>query len=63
MGRETRKDKALVQGRKSGQRRKMSAYGRMKMNGEGLVKRGKEWTQIQGECLWWDTEEERRKLS
>jgi hypothetical protein len=23
----------------------------MKMNGEGLVKRGKEWTQIQGEML------------
>jgi hypothetical protein len=39
----------------------MSAYGRKKMNGEGLVKKGKEWTQIQGEYLWWDTEE-RRKL-
>jgi hypothetical protein len=45
---------------KSGHRYKRSAYGMTEKNGEGFVIRGKEWTQIQEECLWEDTEEWRR---
>jgi hypothetical protein len=41
---------------KSGQRYKRSAYGRIEKNGESFVIRGKEWTQIQEECLWKDRE-------
>lgn len=53
-------EKALLYDGKSGHKHNTCAYGRTQKYREGFIMLQKEWTQIQEECLWEDSEVRKR---